>query len=99
MVTVIRGKRPLTVQGGFAVAENGRVIDILPLPIGGIISEPSVNETAERLRQLHEAARKIGCTLDDPFLQLAFLSLPVIPFLKLTDKGLVDVEQYRIIGT
>jgi adenine deaminase len=49
------------------------------------------------LIELKKASRAIGCVLNEPFLQLAFLSLPVIPSLKLTDKGLVDVDQFKII--
>ena len=52
------------------------------------------NQYLDRLKQ---ASRSIGCTLEEPFLQLAFLSLPVIPSLKLTDKGLVDVDQFKVI--
>jgi len=49
------------------------------------------------IEALREASRAIGCQLSEPFLQLAFLSLPVIPSLKLTDKGLVDVERFALI--
>ena len=53
---------------------------------------------ATRLRELHQAARELGCPLHDPFLQLAFLPLPVIPHLKLTDKGWVDVDAFRLLA-
>ena len=58
-------------------------------------AEPREVEAA--LRELHRASQAIGCALPEPFLQLAFLSLPVIPSLKLTDRGLVDVERFAII--
>jgi adenine deaminase len=59
------------------------------------LEEPAV--IARALEELHAASASIGCALPEPFLQLAFLSLPVIPSLKLTDKGLMDVDAFRII--
>lgn len=84
--------------GGFAVARGGVVIERLPLPFAGLMSTEGTSKIDQGLRKLREAARSVGCALPDPFLQLAFLSLPVIPSLKLTDKGLVDVEQFKIIS-
>lgn len=83
--------------GGFCVVRKEKVLAHLPLPMGGLMSldEPRVIEDA--LRKLRDASRAIGCELNEPFLQLAFLSLPVIPTLKLTDLGLVDVDQFSII--
>ncbi len=85
------------VGGGFAVVKGGRVLARLPLPLGGLMSLASPEVIAKALEELHHASRAIGCTLPEPFLQLAFLSLPVIPSLKLTDRGLVDVDAFRII--
>lgn len=83
--------------GGFCVVQHGRVIADLALPLGGLMSteEPQVIE--HKLKALRAASHAVGCELTEPFLQLAFLSLPVIPSLKLTDQGLVDVDQFRII--
>ena len=61
------------------------------------MSEEEPSKIQEALVRLKQASRAIGCLLPEPFLQLAFLSLPVIPSLKLTDRGLVDVELFRII--
>jgi adenine deaminase len=83
--------------GGFCVAKNGTVKALLPLPIGGLMSADEPAKIASQLRAMREASRGIGCELAEPFLQLAFLSLPVIPSLKLTDKGLVDVDAFKII--
>ena len=83
--------------GGFAVVQNGKVLASLPLPIGGLMSDREPEAVVKSLIELREASRAIGCELNEPFLQLAFLSLPVIPSLKLTDKGLVDVNQFKII--
>ena len=83
--------------GGMAVASDGKVLASLALPIAGLMSETSVVAVDHRLEKLHRAARELGCTVPDPFMKLSFLSLPVIPELKLTDKGLVDVTQFKIV--
>jgi adenine deaminase len=83
--------------GGFAVARGGQTIETLPLPLGGLMSTSDPVTLKSRLDALKRASRSIGCELEEPFLQLAFLSLPVIPSLKLTDQGLVDVDQFKII--
>ena len=80
-----------------AVASDGKVLASLALPIAGLMSETSVEAVDHRLEKLHHAARELGCTVPDPFMKLSFLSLPVIPELKLTDKGLVDVTQFKIV--
>ena len=84
--------------GGFVVVQNGAVLAQLALPIGGLMSEENPEVIAARLTELRKASHTIGCELPEPFLQLAFLSLPVIPSLKLTDRGLVDVDQFQIIS-
>ncbi|WP_394850784.1 adenine deaminase [Pendulispora brunnea] len=83
--------------GGFCVVGGGAVHAHLGLPIGGLMSpeEPIFIERA--LGKLHHASKEIGCELPEPFLQLAFLSLPVIPSLKLTDRGLMDVDAFQLI--
>ncbi len=83
--------------GGFAVARGGEAIETLALPLGGLMSSQDPDSLRKRIDALKAASRSIGCTLAEPFLQLAFLSLPVIPSLKLTDKGLVDVDRFEII--
>lgn len=85
-------------RGGFCVVSNGKSLASLPLPIGGLMTSSDPNEVSKKLEELQAAAKFIGCELEEPFLQLAFLSLPVIPKLKLTDKGLFDVTQFKIIG-
>lgn len=84
--------------GGFSVACDGRLIDMLPLPVGGIMSEMCFEELTLSLRRIHDAVKLTGCKLESPFLQLAFLPLPVIPFLRITDRGIVDVAEFRIIN-
>jgi adenine deaminase len=83
--------------GGFVVVKGDSVLAKLDLPVGGIMTEKSSDHVRCRLQELREASRAVGCSLHEPFLQLAFLSLPVIPSLKLTDLGLVDVDSFQLI--
>ena len=83
--------------GGFCVVQEGRVLARLALPLGGLMSNQESSELKKGLEKLREASKSVGCILKEPFLQLAFLSLPVIPSLKLTDRGLVDVDLFKII--
>ncbi|MCX6124091.1 MAG: adenine deaminase [Proteobacteria bacterium] len=85
------------IDGGIiVVTEDGRVAR-LPLPIGGLMTDAIPSEISGALRILKKLAREIGCTLDEPFLQLSFLALPVIPSLKVTDRGLVDGETFKVV--
>ncbi len=85
------------ISGGLAVVSNGKVLSSLPLPIAGLMSESAVPQVHLQLKALHRAAKKLGCKIPDPFMALSFLSLPVIPELKITDKGLVDVNQFKFV--
>ena len=85
------------VGGGFCVVRNGEVLADLPLPVAGLMTTQTPPEVAKALVKLHAASKAVGCELEDPFLQLAFLSLPVIPSLKLTDRGLVDVDKFQLV--
>ncbi len=86
--------RLIDLGGGFVVADGGRTIAELALPIAGLMSLLSFEAVADKLHKLRDAAYGLGCTLPEPFLQVAFLALPVIPHLKLTDKGLFDVDKF-----
>jgi adenine deaminase len=89
--------RLIEIEGGFAVAEGGKVLAELSLPIAGLISLLSFEEVHEALIPLRAAAKSLGVVLPEPFLQVAFLPLPVIPHLKITDKGLVDVDKFDFV--
>jgi adenine deaminase len=84
-------------QGGLAVAAGGRVLADLPLPIAGLISPDPLETVAGAYARLQEAYRELGGRLPDPFMALSFLALPVIPELKLTDLGLVDVNRFQVV--
>ncbi len=85
-------------NGGFVVVENGEVTGEIALPIAGLMSLKPYEDVRDILKVLRKAAFNLGATLEEPFLQLAFLPLPVIPHLKISDRGMVDVDQFRIIG-
>lgn len=70
----------------------------MPLPIAGLMSEDTVESVRGQLDNLIRVAHSLGATLKDPFMTLSFLAIPVIPELKLTDKGLVDVKQFKIVS-
>ena len=85
-----------SIGGGLAVAENGYITANLPLPIAGLMSNQSIESVISNLTGLNQACLKLGNNvIKDPFMLLSFLSLSVIPSLKLTDKGLVDVDKFR----
>ena len=88
----------IRMRGGLAVAADGQVLESLPLPTAGLMSEESITQVKASLDRLHGAISGLGCRLADAFSALSFLSLPVVPSLKLTDRGLVDTEQFRLIG-
>ena len=67
------------------------------LPIAGLLSEAPLDAVVATSRGCIEAAAKLGCTLESPFQQLAFLALSVIPSLKITDAGLVDVDRFELV--
>jgi|WetSurMetagenome_2_1015567.scaffolds.fasta_scaffold23934_2 adenine deaminase len=83
--------------GGQAVVRGGEVLAALPLPVAGLMSSASAREVSDCLEALHVAARACGCKLPAPFMTLAFIALPVIPSLKITDRGLVDVDRFEIV--
>jgi adenine deaminase len=89
--------RLIEIEGGFAVAEGGRVIAELALPVAGLMSLLSFEDVHKALIPLRAAAKSLGVVLAEPFLQVAFLPLPVIPHLKITDKGLVDVDRFELV--
>ncbi|GBD31177.1 Adenine deaminase [bacterium HR33] len=83
--------------GGQAVAEGEKVIALLPLPIAGLMSDLPIEKVRDRMASLISAARALGSPLHDPFMAMSFLALEVIPKLKLTDRGLVDVERFQLV--
>jgi adenine deaminase len=86
------------IKGGFVVAEDGKITGEISLPVAGLMSLEPYESVRDTLHHLRKAAFALGSTLEEPFLQLAFLPLPVIPHLKISDKGMVDVDRFMLIG-
>ena len=84
-------------QGGKVVVKDGKVIAKLPLPIAGLISDQDIEYVLEHSEDLNKAVKSLGCVLDDAFMTMGFLSLPVIPELKITDKGLFSTKKWDFI--
>ena len=84
-------------QGGKVVVKDGEIISKLPLPIAGLISDKDFDYVVEKCDELNHAAHSIGCTIEDPFMTMGFLSLPVIPELKVTDKGVFDTNTFDFV--
>lgn len=84
-------------NGGLVVVKDGHVKARLALPIAGLLSERGMGDVADGIDSCIDAAHDLGCGLKDPFMTLSFLCLPVIPELKLTDKGLVDVNKFSFV--
>ncbi len=91
--------RLIALKGGFVVTEGGQVRAELALPVAGLMSDLPHEAVHDALLPLRAAARALGCTLPEPFLQVAFLPLPVIPHLKITDFGLFDADRFELIPT
>ena len=89
--------RLIAIQGGFAVVEGGEVRAEVALPIAGLMSKLTFEELHAALLPLRAAATSLGVTVKEPFLQAAFLPLPVIPHLKITDFGLFDVDRFELV--
>jgi adenine deaminase len=83
--------------GGLAVAVGQNVIARLPLPIGGLMSDRPIAEVAAGYQRLVDSAHELGSTLKDPLMAMSFMALEVIPSLKLTDRGLIDVDRFQIV--
>lgn len=84
-------------QGGLVVAAEGKILASLPLPVAGLLSDEPLQTVVAKLERLEVVASELGCILDSPFSTLSFLALPVIPELRLTDIGLVDVQAFKLL--
>ena len=90
-------KRLAEIGGGVVIAEGGHVVEELPLPVAGLMSDRPLAEVHERLRSMERRLGAMGVTMTAPFMTLSFLALSVIPELKITDRGLVDVTRFELV--
>jgi len=85
------------IGGGIVIAEGGKAVEELPLPIAGLMSDRPLAEVHERLRSMERRLAGMGSAMASPFMTLSFLALSVIPELKITDRGLVDVRRFELV--
>ncbi len=83
--------------GGMVVVLDGQILALLKLPIAGLMSDQPVKEVSEKVREVAEGWKVLGCRMESPFMTLSLLSLPVIPKLRLTNRGLVDAENFKFV--
>ena len=85
------------IGGGVVIADGGRVVEELPLPVAGLMSDKPLAAVHERMRSMERRLATMGVTMAAPFMTLSFLALSVIPELKITDRGLVDVTRFELV--
>ncbi|MCP3901643.1 MAG: adenine deaminase [Desulfobacteraceae bacterium] len=90
-------EKVVDMKGGFCVSKDGEILEFLDLPVAGLMSDRSLKEVDNDMKKILKAVRLLGSELKDPFMTLGFLGLPVIPNLKITDHGIVDVEKFEIV--
>jgi adenine deaminase len=91
---MVAARAVVDMGGGIAVAEGGVVRAALALPLAGLMADQAPELVADQLDAVTAAVRQLGCAVPAPFMAMSFLALPVIPHLKLTDRGLVDVDAF-----
>ena len=84
-------------KGGMAAVEGDTILAKLPLPIAGLMSNQPIERVRDQMDDVLRAGHQLGSSLHDPFMAMSFLALPVIPSLKLTDHGLVDVDKFTLV--
>jgi len=89
--------RVVELGGGIVAVEDGRVLAECPLPVAGLLSDASLADVIAQSRACSDAAAALGWSGRTPFLTMSFLALSVIPALKITDRGLVDVERFELV--
>jgi adenine deaminase len=85
------------IGGGIVVSDGGRVVEELPLPVAGLMSDQPLADVYERLRSMERRLAGMGVSVAAPFMTVSFLALSVIPELKITDRGLVDVTRFQLV--
>jgi len=85
------------IRGGMVAVDGKQILASLPLPIAGLMSDQPIEHVRDQMEEMLAAAKTLGSSLHDPFMAMSFQALPVIPSLKLTDHGLVDVEKFQLV--
>lgn len=85
-------------RGGMVAVDGDKILARLPLPIAGLMSDQPIETVRAQMDEMLRASARLGSNLHDPYMAMSFLALPVIPALKITDKGLVDVDRFQVIS-
>ena len=85
-------------RGGMVAVDGDTILAQLPLPIAGLMSDQPIEQVRSQMDELLRAAHQLGSPLHDPFMAMSFQALPVIPSLKITDHGLVDVDKFELVS-
>jgi adenine deaminase len=94
---VVAQKQILDMQGGYVVAQDGKVQAVCPLPVGGIISDAPIQELGAQLKEVRQAMSRLGYRNNNEIMSFSTLSLPVSPVIKITDKGMMNVRSQMMI--
>lgn len=93
---VVRDGRAREVGGGLVTFQDGKTISLVELPIAGLMSD-EMPVVCRKIEKLQQAWKKLGCTMESPFMNFSLLALPVLPELRATDKGLANVKNFKFI--
>jgi len=86
------------IGGGILAVKNGKIIGMVELPIAGLMSSQPIEKVCEQVKELDEAWTRLGCTMVSPFMTMSLLALPVLPEIRITDKGLVDTQKFKFVS-
>jgi len=95
---VIAVNKLIEINGGITVVKNGKIIALLELPIAGLMSDKEIETVCQKINNIKKAWRDLGCEMKSPFMTMSMLALPVIPEIRITDKGLIDVNNFKKIN-
>jgi adenine deaminase len=84
--------------GGMVAVRDGQVLALVPLPIAGLMSQEPVEDVNEQVKGLARAWKELGCDLESPFMTMSILALPVIPELRITNRGLADTVEFTPVA-
>lgn len=93
----LAANRLIEIGGGMVVVDHNRILAEVPLPVAGLMSDRKAEEVLEQVQKLEQAWKEIGCPIHAPFMTFSLIALPVIPDIRITNRGLVDVTQFKLI--
>lgn len=83
--------------GGMIVVNHGKILAEVPLPIAGLMSDKPLEQVGEQVKSLEQAWKKLGCKMNAPFMTFSLIALPVIPSIRITNRGIADVDAFELM--